>query len=248
MHSKEWVRPGYLSNIVRADDRRCEFDCKNQVIVQNEVPVDLLFIGDSNIQMWELTAYFHDSGLRMINRGIGGDRTAYLLHRFYADAIQLRPKYCVMMIGINDSWLMEDDALKQEKGLPVDVVLNEALENVQKILELAHEEQLPIAVCSLLPTQMYWTNHEKDRQDYIQRYNEGIKRLAEAFGQKYIDFYHAFVKEDGCSLNGELSTEGLHPNVFGYNKMSEILLNELKKDKTVSMSMQNRISAALTQW
>lgn len=230
MHPKEWIRPGYLSRIARADDRRCEFDCKNQVIVENEVPVDLLFIGDSNIQMWELNAYYHDSGLRILNRGIGGDRTAYLLHRFYADAVQLKPKYCVIMIGINDSWLLEDDDLKQEAGRPVAEVLEEALRNVKKILELACMEHMRVGICSLLPTDMRWTNHEKERQEYIQKYNKEIKALTETFSQRYIDFYHAFVKEDGCSLNRELSIEGLHPNVFGYNRMSEILSRELKEE------------------
>ena len=28
------IKPGYLSQIMRADERRMEFDCKNQIIVQ----------------------------------------------------------------------------------------------------------------------------------------------------------------------------------------------------------------------
>ena len=56
---KAWIKPGYLSQVFRADERRMEFDCKNQTIIQKECPVDIVFIGDSITQMWELEAYFH---------------------------------------------------------------------------------------------------------------------------------------------------------------------------------------------
>lgn len=104
---KPWIKPGYLSQVMRADERRMEFDCKNQTLIQKECKVDMVFIGDSIIQMWELSAYFQEYPLRIINRGIGGDRTSSLLHRFRADAVQLKPKIVVIMAGINDSWDLE---------------------------------------------------------------------------------------------------------------------------------------------
>ena len=57
MEWKSCIKPGYLSRVMRADERRMEFDCKNQVILQKECPVDTVFIGDSMIQMWELSVY-----------------------------------------------------------------------------------------------------------------------------------------------------------------------------------------------
>ena len=230
MLQKDWIRPGYLTKIVRTDDRRQEFDCKNQVIVQNEVPVDVLFIGDSVIQMWELAAYFHGNGLRIVNRGIGGDCTSYLLHRFFADAVQLRPKYTVIMIGINDSWELEDDDMRQEKGRSVQDVINTAVKNMEKIFGIARENGMRIAVCSLLPTNMSWTNHEKERNDYICQYNQSLKILTKRFEQRFVDFHSAFLQNNGTILNKELSMEGLHPNVFGYNVMSSILKDELKSE------------------
>ena len=52
---------------------------------------------------------------------------------------------------------------------------------------------------------------------------EGLKRLAEIYGADFADFYPEFVEKDGCTLKREWSLEGLHPNVFGYDKMAEIL-------------------------
>ncbi|MBC5689177.1 G-D-S-L family lipolytic protein [Mediterraneibacter sp. NSJ-55] len=221
------IKPGYLSQIMRADERRMEFDCKNQIIVQKNCKVDIVFIGDSIIQMWELSAYFQDYPLRILNRGIGGDRTVSLLHRFRADAVQLKPKIVVIMAGINDSWDLEFDYWKQETGKSLENVLQEALLNMEKILTISAKEQLSIALCSLLPTCMEWTNHEKDRQKYIWMYNQGLEKLSKKYNTFFVDYYPLFLNKDGHSMCKELSLEGLHPNVFGYDKMTETLKNTI---------------------
>ena len=200
-----------------------EFDCKNQTIIQKEIPVDVLFIGDSITQMWELPAYFHHSGLRIINRGIGGDRTGTLLHRFRADAVQLKPRFTILMDGINDAWDLEDDNWKQEQGRPLNEVIRDAVSNMKEVLKIASEENMHLAVCSLLPTEMLWTNHERDRQIYVQIFNAELRRMAETAGAVFVNYYPSFVAENGYSVRRELTREGLHPNVFGYDRMAEVL-------------------------
>lgn len=226
MEWKPCIKPGYLSRVMRADERRMEFDCKNQVILQKECPVDAVFIGDSMIQMWELSAYFAKYSLRILNRGIGGDRTASLLHRFRADAVQLKPKTVVILAGINDTWDLEFDHWKQESGREPDDILQDALGNMEQILRIASKETFQTILCSILPTCMEWTNREQERKRYVQEYNKGLKRLAEIYGADFADFYPEFVEKDGCTLKREWSLEGLHPNVLGYDKMAEILERE----------------------
>lgn len=227
MEMKPYIKPGYLSQVVRADERRMEFDCKNQIIVQKECPVDVVFIGDSIIQMWELPAYFHKFPLRILNRGIGGDRTGSLFHRFRADVVQLKPKMAVLMAGINDAWDLEFDHWKQEQGRDFDEILNEALCNMEQILQITSKETFQTVLCSILPTCMEWTNHEEERKRYVKAYNKGLKSLANTYEAVFVDFYPAFVEKDGCSLKRGWSLEGLHPNVFGYDKMAEILEQEV---------------------
>ena len=224
---KAWIKPGYLSQVFRADERRMEFDCKNQTIIQKECPVDIVFIGDSITQMWELEAYFHQYHLMILNRGIGGDRTKSFLHRFYADAIQLKPKMVMIMVGINDAWDLEFDPWKREPVRETEDVLQEALFNMEQVLKKASMEEFQTVVCSILPTNMAWTNHEAERKKYVRSYNEGMKELTCRYDLKFIDYYPYFVDRDGESLQLELSLEGLHPNVFGYDKMAEILENEI---------------------
>ncbi|RHP31037.1 SGNH/GDSL hydrolase family protein [Lachnotalea sp. AF33-28] len=233
MRARRCIRPGYLSRQVKSDDRRMEFDCKNEVLIRKEIPVDLLFIGDSITQMWELSAYFHSTGLRMINRGIGGDRTEYLLHRFYADAVQLKPRFTVLMAGINDAWELEADAWKQESGKPLKEVLEHALANMDRVLDIAADHRMRMAVCSILPTCMRFTGQEKARQEYVKRYNEGLKELAKRHQMCFVDYYPAFVSEDGCSMRESLTADGLHPNVYGYDRMAQILASCLEQEGVV---------------
>ena len=54
----------------------------------------------------------------IINRGIAGDTTKYLKKRFYVDAVQLKPKYCILGIGINDSIELEGDYWKKLEPVP----------------------------------------------------------------------------------------------------------------------------------
>ena len=195
---KAWIKPGYLSQVFRADERRMEFDCKNQTIIQKECPVDIVFIGDSITQMWELEAYFHQYHLMVM-----------------------------IMVGINDAWDLEFDPWKREPVRETEDVLQEALFNMEQVLKKASMEEFQTVVCSILPTNMAWTNHEAERKKYVRSYNEGMKELTCRYGLKFIDYYPYFVDRDGESLQLELSLEGLHPNVFGYDKMAEILENEI---------------------
>lgn len=44
-----------------------------------------------------------------------------------------------------------------------------------------------------------------------------------------IDFYSMFVAEDGSSIRKELTIDGVHPNVFGYDLMYSKLMDFITK-------------------
>ena len=233
MQKKNVIRPGYQTRIVRADDRRAEFDCKNQVIVQNEIPVDVVFAGDSIIQMWELEAYFHECNLRMINRGIGGDRTYYFRRRFQADVIQLQPAVCVVMIGINDTWDLEGDNIKGLRGKKAGDILKIAEINMEKVVREGTRAGIDMILCSVLPSDFQYTEHKEERDWFVKEYNRRVENLCIRYHQFYLDFYHDFLDGENTGLNKQLSMDGIHPNVFGYdimsNKVKQILLKREEK-------------------
>jgi acyl-CoA thioesterase I len=49
------------------------------------------------------------AGLRVMNRGIGGDRTAELLARWDADCAALKPDALSLMVGVNDVWRLRGE-------------------------------------------------------------------------------------------------------------------------------------------
>ncbi len=113
-----YTRLEYFSEDVAADKNRKEFDIKNHTLCYTNQRPDFLFIGDSITEYWELNAYFRNSDQLIINRGIAGDTTKYLKKRFYVDAVQLKPKYCILGIGINDSIELEGDYWKKLEPVP----------------------------------------------------------------------------------------------------------------------------------
>lgn len=227
---KPQVKPGYFSLQVAADSRRGEFDCKNQVVLEKEIPVHTVFIGDSITQMWELAAYFSRPGQVYLNRGIGGDVTTYIRSRFAADVVQLKPRCCVLMAGVNDAWDLEFNHWRQEPGLSVETILSTAAENHTAIAEMAVQNGIHLFLCSVLPTNMLWTNHEPERREYILRLNEHLRSLGRRSAITYVDYYTHMVQPDAPLVRDGLTIEGLHPNVTGYDIMAWVLLDSCERE------------------
>jgi len=230
MNRSNIIRPGLFSVQVACDSRRIEFDCKNEIIIANNTDIDFVFIGDSITHMWELNAYFGKKNRLIINRGIGGDTTEYMLKRFEADVIQLKPKYCVSMIGINDSWILEPEPWTGKSGELVEVVLEKAKKNITNLVDLAKQMEQEIIICSLLPAKMVFTQNNNGRNEYVVSLNSYIKTLCKSRNIIYVDYYQYFVEEDGITLKAGLTYEGLHPHVCGYNVMADVLRNTLARN------------------
>ena len=63
-----------------ADGYRMLYNYHNESILTNQWPVDVVFVGDSITQLWELQGYFGSFGY-VVNRGIGGDVADILARR-----------------------------------------------------------------------------------------------------------------------------------------------------------------------
>src|SRR5690348_10556638 len=59
----------------------------------------LVLVGDSRIQQWGAARF---PGYETLNRGVGGETTAQMLHHFQADVLDLQPGVVVIEAGIND--------------------------------------------------------------------------------------------------------------------------------------------------
>lgn len=214
MRPAEIIKPGYFQHEI--DKKRDEFDYHNESIVTHGSPVDVLFIGDSITHLWEVEDYFRKFG-RVVNRGICGDLVELLHRRFAADVIQLKPRVTVLMVGVNNTWIMcSTEEAKQEQVEQETCAF--ILKEYTDILTNAKAAKLDVLVCSLTPVDCGLPQNR-----LIMHVNRELKALADSFGYAFVDYHPHLTREDGCTLREDLSWDRLHPHVIGYDIMAKVL-------------------------
>jgi len=100
----------------------------------------VVFFGDSITQGWGTDFRKAFEGMKLANRGIGGDTTRGMLLRLEEDVLALNPKTVVLLMGTNDI----------EVEVPVDAIGR----NFQKIVAAlkAHDPKMPVIVCRIFPS------------------------------------------------------------------------------------------------
>ncbi|TDM10625.1 GDSL-type esterase/lipase family protein [Macrococcus lamae] len=224
------MRPDYLElekfeegNPVNKE--RDKFNRRNEVLLYHDDPIGVLFIGDSITAYWDLDSYFTmKNNKRIINRGISNDRTMYLKRRFYADALQLKPDFIILSIGVNNTKDL-DQKLSQETS---DQLFLQITQDIKDMVNDALSHHIPIAVTSVTSTNRPHLKSFTLRADTIKRINEELKTFAAYTGIPYIDYYKAMTLTDKTDyLNPELSDDGLHPHVLGYDIMAKAVVDTL---------------------
>lgn len=220
------IRPGMFGKTVCADTRRGEFDWKNEQLLAQSAPPDVVFIGDSITQLWELPCWFSTAN-RMVNRGISGDEMRYIAQRFEADVVQLHPRCCVLLGGINDSWGLEYDPAAFTGGEPFEQLLNRVKSYFDTVIGLALNANLKLALCSVLPVHMPYKNCDAQRNEYICQLNQYLRCMCERNGLIYVDYHTAMFDDTQKCMRDGFTYEGLHPNPEGYRRMAQVLRQTL---------------------
>lgn len=212
-----------------ADMLRGEYDLKNMQIFCGEAPVSICFFGDSITNLMEPCAFYSRFG-PCINRGISGDSVHIMARRFEADVLQLRPRLCVMLGGINNTWIL--DGAVDENGEPpadqVEEVYRLVRESYISILEAAKAAGQAMIVCSVMPV----TNQiglAPMRNRVVLGINRILRELCDRYGVPYADYHSRLVREDGLTLRDGLSDDGLHPHFKGFAEMAAVLTPMLEE-------------------
>ncbi|MEH6346007.1 MAG: GDSL-type esterase/lipase family protein [Bermanella sp.] len=180
---------------------------ENNVYDENSI----VFLGDSQIARWKMAPSF--GSLPILNRGISGDWALKALERFDKDVLELKPKLLVLLIGTNDL----------EHGQSIDEILS----NIEIMLKEAHEQDIKVILCSLLPVRGQYI---KDRPiNDILKINDHLSGLSIKHIADYVDFHSELIDNEG-TFTLEFTSDGLHPNRQGYMKMSKIIFPYLIKN------------------
>ena len=179
----------------------------------------VVFMGDSITDGWDNEGnggFF--PGKPYLNRGISGQTTPQMLIRFRPDVIALKPKVVVILAGTNDI-----------AGNTGPSTLEAIEDNLTSMAELARANGIRVVFSSLLPVSDYEKNKEGKQiirtqqrpPEQIKALNEWMKQYASANKMTYLDYYSVMIDDKGF-LKDELSNDGLHPNVKGYEVMSPL--------------------------
>ncbi|MFA4944730.1 MAG: SGNH/GDSL hydrolase family protein [Lentisphaeria bacterium] len=156
-----------------------------------------------------LQALRPDLPLRILNRGIGGDRTAELLARWHADCLDLEPDVLSLMIGVNDVW-RKRGTWQGQAHIP----LPEFTANLSQLLELARTAGIRQLVL-LSPTTIDHAN-DSDLNQMLGDYAAAAQRLATTFDALYIPARETLLAARRQAPEVNWTPDGCHPSPAGH--------------------------------
>jgi lysophospholipase L1-like esterase len=179
----------------------------------------VVFMGDSITDAWAQPRYGgFFPGKPYVDRGISGQTTPQMLIRFRPDVIALQPKVVVILAGTNDI-----------AGNTGPMTVEEIEGNLQSMAELAKANGIRVIMASVMPVSDYGhdnTGHPLNMTNgrppaSILVLNAWIKKYVEEQHEIYLDYFAAMVDDKGF-LKSDLSDDGLHPNLAGYQVMAPL--------------------------
>ena len=176
-----------------------------------------VLMGDSITDGWysQDPQFFKDNNFA--GRGIGGQVSSQMLVRFRRDVVDLKPKYVVILAGIND--------IARNDGY---ISLENTFGNIVSMCELAKANKIKPVLCTLVPSyNIRWRPAIKDTKEQVDRLNDMIKAYAKAKHYKLVDYATILGDAEG-KTRGDYSQDTVHPHLAGYKVMEEALLKVLK--------------------
>jgi lysophospholipase L1-like esterase len=116
----------------------------------------LVFLGDSITQGWSEDFRGLFPGVKLANRGIGGDTTRGVLYRLNEDVLSLHPSGIVLLIGTNDL----------EEQTDPEIITSNLKLILAKLKE--YDPKMPIILCQVLPS----SATKKRPADQIKKLNQ----------------------------------------------------------------------------
>ena len=171
----------------------------------------IVFVGDSLTAGWSpplLAESF--PGLKIANRGVGGDTSRGVLFRFKEDVLDLKPRAIMLLVGGNDL---------SAHGAPA-----HAEENIAAMLDMvkARKSSTPVILCqgppSADPKAPLKPGARADLNARIAKVAAGRENVT------VLNLFAVFSTPDGTPIPEYFAPDLVHLNAAGYKKWAEVLL------------------------
>ena len=147
--------------------------------------------------------------IEILNRGVGGDRTAELLARWDEDCLALKPQVLSLKIGVNDVW-----RLKGEWNGQTHIALPEYQANVRRLCDQARGAGVRELVF-ISPTTI-----EQDNDGPLNRllgdYVAWVAEYARASGALFVDARTPLMNARTSRPTIPWTPDGCHPSAAGH--------------------------------
>jgi len=162
----------------------------------------LVFLGDSITQGWGDNMGGAFPGVKVANRGIGGDTTRGVLVRLDEDVLSLHPSGIVLLIGTND---LEEQADSETIA-----------DNLKLILAAIkkHDANVPVILCQVFPSSAEKRRPAEKIKKLNQLYATAVKGDRQV---TLVETWTLFANAAGDARIEEFP-DLLHPNKAGYAK------------------------------
>ncbi len=179
---------------------------------------DIEFIGDSITQGWEgagKNVWEEYYGQRkVINFGVGGDRTQHVLWRFENGQLDgIKAKVAVLMIGTNNS--NKDDNIEADILAGVTAIVNQIRQR---------QPETKIVLMGIFPRGSTFSA----QRGKILQVNEALAKLDDGKNIFYIDIGPQLIESDG-SIAKTMMRDYLHPGEAGYRIWANAIEPKLKE-------------------
>ena len=162
----------------------------------------LVFLGDSITQGWGDDFQGQFPGVKLANRGIGGDTTRGMLLRLKDDVLALNPTGLVILAGTNDL----------EEGADPETITGNLKLIVAEIKK--HDPKLPVILCQVFPS----SESKKRPAEKIKQINKLYGAAVKGDSQVIlVETWPLFANENGDAKASEFP-DLLHLNKAGYEK------------------------------
>lgn len=184
------------------------FELLNQTASHGQI----VFIGDSIIELYPTYEMFAGKDKVVYNRGISGDTSDRMLERLDKNALNISPQVVYILVGTNDV----------AKGIDH----NEIISNIEKSIDKCKQAGVgKIIISGLYPVNkainsgMVGARTNKE----IKELNAKLKSVVEQKGAIFSDLTSILADIDG-NFNSEFTYDGLHPNAKGYVQITKTIM------------------------
>lgn len=145
----------------------------------------------------------------VLNRGVGGDRTAELLARWQVDCVDLQPQVLSLKIGVNDVWRK----LGIRDGQAY-IALPEYLDNLARLVDQARAGGVRDVVL-ISPTSINADNHS-EINGLLGDYAAAVQVYAARIGAQWVDARTPMLRARASRPEFAWTPDGCHPSTAGH--------------------------------